>query len=255
VNAPLAPADMGFHTLYPASRRFEWDACIAIALSLAFHAVVLIALLRPAWPMRAAAASATVLVSVDLTASQPALAAMPALPEPPRRRHREFIERQGIEGLPRLQASDIPSGKDAGGDTPARALRRGPSHSASLAAIESPHTPTPQHRPAHLAQDADNRTRDAQSAYRRLLAEYLARVKRYPAPAVVQHDQGTVWLSFRLDRSGRLLSWRISASSDYPLLDDEVARMVVAAAPYPPFPSSWDAQTASFDVPIDFSLN
>ena len=254
MNAPLAPADMGFHALHPAPRRFEWDVSVAIALSLAFHAVMFIAVLRPALPTRVAPVAANV-VSVDLAASQPAFAAVPALPEPPRRRHREFVERQGIEGLPRPQASDIAAGREAGGDTPARALRRGPSHSASLAARESPHTPTPQHRPARLAQDANNHAPDAQSAYHRLLAEYLARVKRYPAQAVVQHDQGTVWLSFRLDRSGRLLSWSISTTSDYPLLDDEVARMVVAAAPYPPFPSSWDAPAASFDVPIDFSLN
>ena len=100
VNAPLAPADMGFHALHPAPRRFEWDVSVAIALSLAFHAVMFIAVLRPALPTRVAPVAANV-VSVDLAASQPAFAAMPALPEPPRRRHREFVERQGIEGLPR----------------------------------------------------------------------------------------------------------------------------------------------------------
>jgi protein TonB len=95
----------------------------------------------------------------------------------------------------------------------------------------------------------------AASDYASLLAAALARVKRYPAEARNAREEGTVELLFELDRSGKVLAWRIAQSSGHPVLDTEVAQMVAAAAPFPPFPPSMPQARESFLVPIEFSLH
>lgn len=109
--------------------------------------------------------------------------------------------------------------------------------------------PTPR-----LDESPENRAANSLSDYLRLLAIRLAEVKQYPAAAVAQHEQGEVLVGFRLDRSGHVLSWQIARSSGYDELDAEVARMVARAAPFPPLPRAWHADSASFQVPIGFSL-
>jgi protein TonB len=108
--------------------------------------------------------------------------------------------------------------------------------------------------PARSAETPGNRAYNSPSEYLRLLALRLAEVKRYPAAAVARREEGVVLLAFRLDRSGRILSWEIARSSGHDELDAEASRMVAQAAPFPPFPAAWRETTASFQVPIGFSL-
>jgi protein TonB len=103
-------------------------------------------------------------------------------------------------------------------------------------------------------QDVDNAALAAASPYMELLARKLAAVKRYPAAAIAQREEGVVLLSFQLDRSGELISWRIAATSGHRDLDEEVGRMVSAAAPFPPFPESRKDASGTFVVPVTFSL-
>lgn len=90
--------------------------------------------------------------------------------------------------------------------------------------------------------------------YVALLAARLAAVKSYPESARAHRQQGTALLYFELDRNGTVLSWRIARSSGYGALDAEVAAMIVAASPFPPFPAALHGATESFLVPIEFSL-
>ena len=91
--------------------------------------------------------------------------------------------------------------------------------------------------------------------YVALLAQRLARVKHYPKAARARRQEGTVLLFFELERSGKLLTWRIARSSGSDALDAEVSDMVAAAAPFPPFPESMGKAAESFLVPIEFALN
>ena len=100
-----------------------------------------------------------------------------------------------------------------------------------------------------------NRARDSSTLYLRELAERLSQVKHYPQLAVALREEGTVLLSFQIDRNGRLLAWNIASSSGHDDLDREVARMVAQAAPFPPFPPSWHQLDKVFEVPIGFYLN
>ncbi|MBN8885740.1 MAG: TonB family protein [Rudaea sp.] len=253
MNVPPAPAAPRLPAARIASKRWRWERMLGFAVSLGLHLAIFAALLRPEPAPTPEPVLPAAIVSVDLTASQPTAPTLPALPIPPLRSERATAAASAGAEAPRSRTSTEPAGVAASANArtnsraPNREVSRAPAQPAREALYRSP--------PARSAQDADNRARDAQSAYRRLLAEYLAKVKRYPASAVATHDEGTVMLWFRLDRSGRLLSWTISRSSQSPRLDGEVARMVQAAAPFPPFPAAWDAPSATFVVPIDFSLN
>ena len=87
------------------------------------------------------------------------------------------------------------------------------------------------------------------------IALRVAAVKRYPVGARKMGLQGTVILSFSLDRSGRLLSSRIVRSSKVPELDEEAARMLSAAAPFPAFPATMTEPEQVFEIPVEFSLH
>jgi len=109
-------------------------------------------------------------------------------------------------------------------------------------------------KPSPVDQQA-TRAPDSSAQYMRELAARLSEVKRYPQVAVALHEEGTVLLSFQIDRAGRLLAWTIVSSSGHDDLDSEVARMIAEAAPFPPFPLSWVQSEKLFRVPIGFSLH
>ncbi len=113
-------------------------------------------------------------------------------------------------------------------------------------AIAEPPSPQPEAEKKRPVMPAD---------YVASLAQRLASVKHYPALARQAREQGTVTLSFELERSGRLLSWHIDRGSGFVALDEEVRRIVVSAAPFPPFPKVMDKPSETFVVPIEFPLD
>jgi protein TonB len=94
----------------------------------------------------------------------------------------------------------------------------------------------------------------AQAPWRALVAAHLQRHKRYPAGAQARREQGTVLLSFSMDRNGRVLSRAIARSSGVAELDAEVLAMIARAQPLPPFPPAMPQARMSLTVPIRFSL-
>ena len=213
---------------------------LSFMLSLLLHGYLFLALFDTERPARTKAAPATV-VSVYLAESRPAVSAPSALPQPPPRPAAADAARRET-GEPRPQGQE-PAGATAKSMTASTA----PKHTASMS--------KPSDTPARSAETPGNRAYDSPSSYLRLLALRLAEVKRYPAAAAARREEGVVWLAFRLDRSGRILSWEIVRSSGHDELDAEVSRMVAEAAPFPPFPAAWRETTASFQVPIGFALN
>ncbi|MCK7576413.1 MAG: energy transducer TonB [Chromatiales bacterium] len=90
--------------------------------------------------------------------------------------------------------------------------------------------------------------------YQGTLAAWLNRHKRYPDRARRLRQQGTVRVSFTIDRQGRLISHRIVGASGYPLLDQEVEALVRRASPMPPFPAGLTQSQLTITVPISFNL-
>lgn len=90
--------------------------------------------------------------------------------------------------------------------------------------------------------------------YQGRLAAWLNRHKRYPDRARRLRQEGTVRVSFTIDRNGRLLSQRLVGGSGHPLLDQEVQAMLKRANPMPAFPAGMNQSQLTVTVPIHFSL-
>lgn len=97
-------------------------------------------------------------------------------------------------------------------------------------------------------------SRAASANYNQLIAAQLQRYKQYPSSSKAANEQGRAFISFTLDRSGRLLSARLTKSSGFAALDAETLAVVRRAQPFPPFPPDKAGSTDSFTVPISFFM-
>jgi protein TonB len=93
-----------------------------------------------------------------------------------------------------------------------------------------------------------------ESSWETGLVRHLQQYKRYPSEAQSRGEEGTVLLSFSVDRSGRVLSHQIVHGSGFAELDAEVISMIERAQPLPPFPPSMTEAKLDLTVPIRFSL-
>jgi len=82
----------------------------------------------------------------------------------------------------------------------------------------------------------------------------LQRFRRYPAAARSRKEEGTVLLSFSVDRAGHVLSRTIARSSGHADLDEEVIALIARAEPLPPFPATMPQQQMDLTLPMRFSL-
>jgi protein TonB len=92
------------------------------------------------------------------------------------------------------------------------------------------------------------------AAWRAIIRAKIAGVQRYPARASARNEQGTVMVTFVLNRDGSILSPNIVRSSGHAELDREALAMIARAAPFP-FPPGITEETARIPtVPIVFKL-
>ncbi|HVC56607.1 MAG TPA: energy transducer TonB [Stellaceae bacterium] len=89
--------------------------------------------------------------------------------------------------------------------------------------------------------------------YRSALALWLERHKRYPLSARENSEEGRATLRFRVDRSGRVLSYAVVQSTGHPDLDAAVEAMMRGAT-LPPFPADMTASNIEVSVVVRFSL-
>ena len=83
------------------------------------------------------------------------------------------------------------------------------------------------------------------------LMSHLERRKRYPSAARSKREEGTVYVRFRIDDSGNVLSVSLSRSSGFPSLDNAVLDMVRAASPVPAPPVGVNK---TITAPVRFNL-
>lgn len=94
----------------------------------------------------------------------------------------------------------------------------------------------------------------ARASWQARLVGWLERYKRYPRLAQEQRQEGTVYLRFTMDRSGRVLSSQIEKGSGYSLLDDEVAGLIQRAQPLPAPPPEISGAQITLTLPVQFFL-
>lgn len=82
------------------------------------------------------------------------------------------------------------------------------------------------------------------------LVAHLNRYKRYPPGAL---SYGTASIVFTINRSGQVLSSRLTASSGDHALDDEAVSLPRRASPVPPPPPGVGGATITLTVPVRFN--
>ncbi len=92
------------------------------------------------------------------------------------------------------------------------------------------------------------------------LANYISAVraridrhKRYPPTAVRDNVEGTVTVSFMLERHGTLLNRKVVIGSGSPMLDEAALAAVDDSSPFPPFPDGLDRETLLLRLPINYT--
>ena len=130
---------------------------------------------------------------------------------------------------------------------------------------ESSPPPTPAHVPEVKKALPENtsaatpkpgaRAKKADYGYYQLILDRLERLKRYPSRARQRGEQGTVVLSFTLNRDGSLKHYKIRQSSGSRTLDLEVKKLIKRAAPFPAVPENISTDTLELSVPISFALH
>jgi len=83
----------------------------------------------------------------------------------------------------------------------------------------------------------------------RLMA-HLERRKKYPSGAKSRQEEGVVYVRFRIDDTGKVLSASLARSSGWPELDNEVLSLVQRASPVPAPPPGVNK---TITAPVKFS--
>ena len=92
-------------------------------------------------------------------------------------------------------------------------------------------------------------------------SDYWARMKervqnngRYPPQAAPQRLEGEGLLEFVIDRSGKLLTYRVLQSTGHYVFDAEIKRMIQWSDPLPPLPPEFKGQAMHIIIPVVFNF-
>ena len=89
--------------------------------------------------------------------------------------------------------------------------------------------------------------------YRAMISAWLEAHKHYPDSARQRGEEGSVGLSFRVDRFGRVLDYTLLKSTGYADLDAGIDQMM-RGAQLPPFPAGMTQSQIEVSVKLRFEL-
>jgi len=111
--------------------------------------------------------------------------------------------------------------------------------------------PAPETRAPPKSEHAGQFTQAGSNAYNALVFGHLQRFKRYPSSA--RGAQGTVVVSFVLNRAGAVIESAVTKSSGNDVLDREALEILRRASPFPPFPAAKPSPEDSYVAPVNFA--
>jgi protein TonB len=88
--------------------------------------------------------------------------------------------------------------------------------------------------------------------WQRDLMVHINRFKRYPAKARDSRENGTVMVSFAMDRKGQVVRSAVAKSTGFAELDQAAIDMLQRASPLPSPPANVVGETLEFAVPVQF---
>lgn len=230
----------------------RWGASfIAVAC---LHAGAVAAAVTWVRPMAAAISPPPVAMMIDLAPAAPAMpAASVPEPEPEVRKLPEPVRKAEVELPMPPQKPKPPQKPEPRREEKPREQKQAPRPPVPApvhaAVVRAPAAAPSAARPVLSAME--------QAASRSYLSEllgHLERHKRYPYSAQRRREEGIVYLSFAMDRQGRVLSARIHKSSGYGALDSEVEAMIHRADPLPAPPPEIAKDVLRLVVPVRFTL-
>lgn len=94
----------------------------------------------------------------------------------------------------------------------------------------------------------------ARVSYQQMVANLLAKSKRYPERAIRGRMTGSGALRITISSTGSVARVEVVQSTESTVLDDELLRMVDRAAPFPPFAAEMPRSDLTIVVPVSFRL-
>lgn len=119
--------------------------------------------------------------------------------------------------------------------------------------VEQTAPPTTQKPPPPQNPPPDQQ-QEVQASYEQAANMILEANKRYPRQALLDGTEGDVTLTFTLNAQGTVLTYTIDKSSGWPVLDNEVVRLIHSVR-FPPFPPGDNEQRKTLSVVLDFHLS
>jgi periplasmic protein TonB len=95
----------------------------------------------------------------------------------------------------------------------------------------------------------------AKVTWRGILEAHLQKFQKYPRSAQRRNIEGTVWLRFRMDRAGKVLSYAVERTSEHDVLDEAALAMIERAQPLPPLPNEVPGQSIELIIPANFNID
>ncbi|WP_181126151.1 TonB family protein [Xanthomonas arboricola] len=223
----------------------------AHGLSWGGHALVLYVLLCH-WPEPARPA-ATEQIRVRLTVLPPAAPPVPVVEEI------AAEPLKGTEARPKPDTSSSPEVKKSRQAAPVTQSQSVKDVVETLAldedssTSESVPTPSPASAPPSLSLPPSAQTGgEVDPDWEGEVLTRLEKFKRYPRPARVRREEGTVLIRALIDGSGHVLSAQVKETSGSALLDREALATFTRAEPLPPPPRA--TVPAELNVPVHFFL-
>ena len=95
---------------------------------------------------------------------------------------------------------------------------------------------------------------NVQSLYFARIVAHVKKNLRYPRAAQTRSEQGTALVTLTIDRSGKVLAYKLNRSSSRRLLDEEAVAVIARSDPMPPIPSELGEDKMEFELPVEFNL-
>jgi len=102
--------------------------------------------------------------------------------------------------------------------------------------------------------DGDGGAPAWEPVYRKAVYSKISRAKIYPYAARAARMEGKVVVRFTVNSSGELVSVTVLQNSPYSILNEDAARWIRRAAPFPAFPEAADRSTITFTYTLRYEL-
>nr|WP_086493836.1 energy transducer TonB [Novosphingobium panipatense] len=107
---------------------------------------------------------------------------------------------------------------------------------------------------ALLAPPARRASSNADASWEALLLAHLEKYRRYPAAARSRREEGVAFVTFRMNRGGKVLSASLARSSGSIFLDRAALETIRRAQPLPAIPAD-KPDELELSVPVEFFLH